>query len=264
MLRYILIFMLAMRAVNADATTFDHSQWDTLLKNNVEVREGGTATKVDYQAMARERQVLAGYLDRLAKISREQFDSWPKDEQLAFLINAYNAWTVELILTKYPDLQSIKELGSLFQSPWKKEFIPLLGEKRSLDDIEHGLIRGSGRYNDPRIHFAVNCASIGCPALSNQAYRGDILEEQLEEATALFLSDRSRNRLSDGELHISSIFKWYREDFERGWRGAATLPRFLALYKDSLGLGDAEAGKLAAGKIAIRFLDYDWKLNSMD
>jgi hypothetical protein len=256
--------MLAMRAVSADATSFDHTQWDTLLKNNVEVLEGGKATRVDYQAMTKKRQVLTDYLDRLSKISREQFDSWPKEEQLAFLINAYNAWTVELILTKYPDLESIKDLGSFFQSPWKKKFIPLLGEKRSLDDIEHGLIRGSGRYNEPRIHFAVNCASIGCPDLKKQAYRGDILEEQLEEATVLFLSDKSRNRFSDGELQISSVFKWYREDFERGWRGAATLPQFLALYKDSLGLGDAEAGKLAAGNIAIRFLDYDWKLNSTD
>jgi hypothetical protein len=208
--------------------------------------------------------VLTGYLDQLAKISREQFDSWPKDDQLAFLINAYNAWTVELILTKYPDLESIKDLGTLFQSPWKKKFIPLLGEKRSLNDIEHGLIRGSGRYNDPRIHFAVNCASIGCPALRNQAYQGDILEKQLEEATTLFLSDKSRNRLNDGELLVSSIFKWYREDFERGWRGAADLPQFLALYKNSLGLGDAEAGKLAAGNIAIGFLAYDWKLNGTD
>ncbi|GAB6193156.1 DUF547 domain-containing protein [Desulfocastanea catecholica] len=264
MLRSILILMLVMRAVSADAASFDHSQWDGLLKNNVVVYEGGKATKVDYQAMARERQVLTDYFDRLAKIRRAQFDSWPKDEQLAFLINAYNGWTVELILTRYPDLQSIKELGFLFQSPWKKEFIPLLGEKRSLDDIEHGLIRGSGRYNDPRIHFAVNCASIGCPALRNQAYRGDILDKQLEEATALFLSDRSRNRLSDGELQVSSIFKWYREDFERGWRGAATLAQFLSLYKDSLGLDDAEAGKLVAGNVAIRFLEYDWKLNSTD
>jgi hypothetical protein len=137
-----------------------------------------------------------------------------------------------------------------------------LGEKRSLNDIEHGLIRGSGRYDDPRIHFAVNCASIGCPALKNRAYRGDILEEQLEEATALFLSDKSRNRLSEGKLQISSIFKWYREDFERGWRGSTTVPQFLALYKHSLGLGDTEAGELAAGNFAITFLDYDWKLNS--
>jgi hypothetical protein len=90
------------------------------------------------------------------------------------------------------------------------------------------------------------------------------LEKQLEEATALFLSDTSRNRLSDGELQVSSIFKWYREDFERGWRDAADLPQFLALYKDSLGLSDAEAGKLTADDMDIEFLDYDWKLNSTD
>jgi hypothetical protein len=256
--------MLAMRAVSADATSFDHSHWDTLLKKNVEVHEGGKATEVDYQAVARERQVLTDYLDRLSKVSREEFDSWTKDGQLAFLINAYNAWTVELILTRYPDLESIKDLGSLFKSPWKKKFIPLLGEKRSLDDIEHGLIRGSGRYNDPRIHFAVNCASIGCPALKNEAYREDILEKQLEEATMLFLSDKSRNKMTEGKLQVSSIFKWYREDFEDGWRGATTLSQFLALFKDSLGLSDTEADELAADNITITFLDYDWKLNSVD
>ena len=91
------------------------------------------------------------------------------------MINAYNAWTVEFILTKYPDLDSIKDLGSFFNSPWDKEFIPLLGKTVSLNDIEHGLIRGSDRYNDPRIHFAVNCASIGCPALREEAYTGDKL-----------------------------------------------------------------------------------------
>jgi len=263
-LRSIFILMLVMRALSADAASFDHSQWDTLLQTNVVVHAGGKATKVDYRAMAGERQVLTDYLDRLAKISRAQFDSWPKDEQLAFLINAYNGWTVALIFTKYPDLKSIKDLGSFFQSPWKKKFIPLLGETRSLDDIEHNLIRGSGRYNDPRIHFAVNCASIGCPALKNQAYRGDILDKQLEEATILFLSDRSRNRMSEGGLQVSSIFKWYWEDFAAGWRGATTLSQFLALYKDSLGLSDTDTDELAAGNITITFLDYDWKLNSTD
>jgi hypothetical protein len=256
--------MSAFTVVAADAAVFDHSKWDALLQSNVEVHEGGTITTVDYHSMARERQVLTDYLDQLSKVSRKEFDSWTKDEQLAFLINAYNAWTVELILTQYPDLESIKDLGSFFQSPWKKKFIPLLGETRSLDDIEHNLIRGSGRYNDPRIHFAVNCASIGCPALKNEAYRADILEKQLEEATMLFLSDKSRNRMSEGELQVSSIFKWYREDFEDGWRGANTLSRFLALYQDSLGLSDTEAEKLAAGNIAIIFLDYDWKLNSVN
>jgi hypothetical protein len=265
MLRYIvLIFVLTMGAGSAHATAFDHSPWDGLLQKNVAVHDGGKATTVDYQAMATERTILTGYLGQLAQVSRTQFDSWPKDEQLAFLINAYNAWTVELILTRYPELQSIKDLGSLFQSPWQKKFLSLLWEKRSLDDLEHGLIRGSGRYNDPRMHFAVNCASIGCPALKNQAYRAEILDEQLEEATVLFLSDRTRNRLADGQLQVSSIFKWYREDFAAGWRGARSLAQFLALYKDSLGLSETESYELAAGDLAIVFLDYDWRLNAAD
>ncbi len=267
---FVLLFVLLISAFTVDAAnvansaTFDHSKWDALLQSNVVVHEGGKITTVDYQSMAKQRQVLADYLDQLSKLSREEFDSWTKDEQLAVLINAYNAWTVEFILTQYPDLESIKDLGSFFQSPWKKKFIPLLRETRSLDDIEHNLIRGSGRYNDPRIHFAVNCASIGCPALKNEAYRGDILDKQLEDATTLFLSDKTRNRMNEGELQVSSIFKWYREDFEAGWRDATTLSQFLALYKDSLGLSDTEADELVAGNIDIAFLDYDWKLNSAD
>ena len=265
MLRYfVFIAVLALSAGTAHATAFDHGPWDGLLQKNVVVHDGGKATTVDYQAMAAERTTLTGYLEQLTQVSRTQFDSWPKNEQLAFLLNAYNAWTVELILTRYPDLKSIKDLGTLFQSPWKKKFLSLLGEKRSLDDLEHGLIRGSGRYNEPRIHFAVNCASIGCPALKNQAYRAEILDEQLEEATVLFLSDRTKNRLADGKLQVCSIFKWYREDFAAGWRGATSLPQFLALYQDSLGLSETEAGELAAGNLAIVFLDYDWRLNAAD
>jgi len=262
MLRYILIGLLVMQAVPVEAAAFDHRRWDDLLKNNVQVYQGGRVTKVDYQGMASEQTELAGYLRQLSQVTRDRFDRWDKAEQLAFLINSYNAWTVDLILTRYPDLQSIKDLGSLFQSPWKKRFFFLLGEKRSLDDIEHGLIRDSGRYNDPRIHFAVNCASISCPALKNRAYRGDILEQQLEQAARLFLSEKNRNRLENGALRISSIFKWYRKDFERGWHGTATLPQFLVLYRDSLGLSKVEADALVAGMIPITFLDYDWKLNS--
>jgi hypothetical protein len=162
---------------------------------------------------------------------------------------------VELILTGYPDIESIKDLGSLFQSPWKKRFIPLLGETRTLDDIEHILIRGSGRYVEPRIHFAVNCASIGCPALRPEAYVAARLDDQVEEATRNFLADRTRNRLEDDTLYVSSIFKWYREDFEKGWRGATTLNGFIALYQQPLALGEN------ADKLDIEFLDYDWRLN---
>jgi hypothetical protein len=261
MFRIILLIVLIAAATPAHGDQFDHRQWDQLLKQHVRVLPGGVATRVDYQGMSQDRATLGRYLDRLAAFDPGEFDAWSDDQQLAFLINAYNSWTVELILTRYPDLDSIKELGSLFQSPWQKRFIPLLGKERSLDEIEHQLIRGSGRYNDPRIHFAVNCASIGCPALRAEAYRGGELQTQLAEATALFLKDRSRNRLAGQELQVSSIFKWYGEDFRKGWRKIFSLRDFLASHAQDLGLTRQQSQQLLDGKIKVRFLKYDWKLN---
>ncbi len=262
MYRIILLFSTLFLVIPAQAAEFDHSGWGALLKEHVRVLDNGTASQVDYAGLSPKRAALDEYLNKLSAVSGTDFDSWSTDEQLAFLLNAYNSWTVELILTKYPDLESIKDLGSLFQSPWKKRFIPLLGEKRSLDDIEHGLIRGSGRYNDPRIHFAANCASIGCPALRAEPYRGSDLQHQLEEATRFFLGDRSRNRMDGGVLEVSSIFKWYREDFEKGWQSVESLEQFLADHAGDLELIEEEREQLLTGKIKIEFLDYDWKLNS--
>ncbi len=238
-----------------------HAAWDDLLKKHVISLRDGQATQVDYMGFATDRNQLKKYLSLTSSITRANFDQWSKPEQLAFLINAYNAWTVDLILTAYPKLTSIKELGSLFQSPWKKRFIPLLDETRSLDDIEHGLIRGSGRYDDPRIHFAVNCASIGCPALRPEAFTAARLDAQLEEAANAFLSDKTRNRIEPGGYKVSSIFKWYREDFEKGWRGADNLAQFFALYSRAFGMDTKAANDLAAKNVSIDFLEYDWQLN---
>lgn len=216
------------------------------------------ATAVDYAGMAREHALLKGYLDRLGAVREADFRRWPKKERLAFLINAYNAWTVELVLTAWPDLDSIKDLGSLLSSPWKKRFIPLLGKTRSLDDIEHKMIRAKGVYDEPRIHFAVNCASIGCPALRPGAYTAARLDSQLADATRRFLSDRTRNRLADGRLEVSSVFKWYGEDFDR----VGGLRVFLASQSKSLGLTNVQRQSLRDGSLDIIFLDYDWRLNA--
>ena len=243
------------------AEPLNHQVWDELLQSHVVVLHSGRATQVDYASLAQERERLSAYLTQLGGVSQNQFDSWPKSEQLAFLINAYNAWTVELILRHYPSIESIRDLGSWFSSPWKQEFIPLLGATRSLDDIEHNLIRGSNRYNEPRIHFAVNCASIGCPALLPEAYTGTALEMQLDRATRSFLSDSTRNRLRGDELQVSKIFKWYGEDFERPWQGAHSLESFLALYQQELNLSEIDVARLLNGDIDIEFLDYDWGLN---
>lgn len=258
------VMILAMPCYGAD---FSHQVWDELLQKHVHVLAGGGATQLDYRGVMAERKKLSSYLHALSGLSRKEFDSWSKNEQLAFLINSYNAWTVELVLSRYPKLDSIKDLGSFFRSPWQRDFIPLFGETVGLDHIEHDLIRGSNRYKEPRIHFAVNCASIGCPALANQAYAAKNLEAQLEQATINFLSDSRRNYYRNGVLTISPIFKWYREDFERSWRGATSLQQFLALYAQALNIEDLDSGdvskKLVAGKLEIKFSDYDWQLNDL-
>lgn len=241
----------------------DHSAWQQLLERHVRLIDQGQASQVDYAGLAKDRELLASYLSSLASVRRADFTTWTAPQQLAFLINAYNAWTVELILTQYPDLDSIRELGSLFRSPWSRRFIPLLGEEVSLDYIEHELIRGPEGFGEPRIHFAVNCASIGCPALRPEAYVAERLEQQLEEATRLFLSDRSRNRLDGNTLRVSEIFDWYEEDFEKGWRGTDTAGQFLARYKDALELPQSVVAALEQGDFRIRYLDYDWNLNAI-
>lgn len=263
MLRRIILALclFASMAGLAQAEGLDNTAWDTLLKKHVRTLRNGQASEVDYAGFTADRTALQSYLASASKVTQPEFDRWSNPVQLAFLINAYNAWTVELVLTGYPGIKSIKDLGSFIQSPWKKRFIALLGETRSLDDVEHSLIRGSGRYNDPRIHFAVNCASIGCPALRMEAYVAERLNAQLEDATQMFLSDRTRNRVESDTLKVSSIFKWYRPDFEKGWRGANTLGQFLALYSGPLALNADTAIHLSAGKLGIEFLDYDWRLN---
>jgi len=258
----LMLLLGAVFAFPAQAAGFDHTTWDTLLKKHVVTLRGGQATQVDYAGFTTDRSQLKQYLAQSSGVARVDFDRWSKPEQLAFLINAYNAWTVELVLTAYPDVKSIKNLGSFLQSPWKKSFIPLLGETRSLDDVEHGLIRGSGRYDDPRIHFAVNCASIGCPALRAEAFVADRLDTQLEESAKSFLSDRTRNRLEGKALKVSSIFKWYREDFEKGWRSTSSVQQFFAVFHQSLALDADTVKRLNAGEMGIEFLDYDWRLNA--
>ncbi|MEO1082369.1 MAG: DUF547 domain-containing protein [Pseudomonadota bacterium] len=254
----LVLLILGRPALAIEAST---QSWDELLQACVHDINDGASTAVDYDCFAARRDELRRYLDSLSQVDAETFASRPRDDRLAFLINAYNAWTVELILTEWPDLDSIRDLGGLFSSPWKKEFIPLLGTTLSLDDIEHGMIRKAGSYDEPRIHFAVNCASIGCPALRREAYRGDRLEEQLEDQTLRFLGDRSRNRLRNERLEITSLFKWYGDDFSAGWRGAEDLRAFLGLYANALGLDDAAGRDLESGDLKLRFLDYDWSLN---
>lgn len=256
---------LPLLAVLPARAAFDHGHeaWNSLLKKHVRLVSGGNASRLDYAGVATERPALDAYLSSLSAVSAAEYRGWQRDEKLAFLINAYNAFTVALILGKYPALKSIRDLGSFLQSPWKKKFIRLLGETLSLDDIEHGMIRAPGVFDDPRIHAAVVCASIGCPMLRNEAFVAGRLDAQLEDGMRRFLSDRSRNRFdaARGALGVSRIFDWYHDDFEQGRRGFDSLQATFARYAPQLAESAGDQARIRKGGYALEFLDYDWRLN---
>ena len=253
--------------VRAQSPGFDHSHavWTALLRKHVRLVRGGQATQVAYAGFKADRAALKAYLDSLSAVSAAAFAGWTKAERQAFLTNAYNGFTVELILTRYPDLKSIKDLGSLLSSPWKPKWIALLGNQVSLDDIEHAMLRKRGEYDDPRVHFAVNCASIGCPALREEAFVAARLDAQMDEQTLRFMSDRARNRYNAqrGRLEVSKIFDWYGEDFRLGHRGIGSLQSFAARYADQLADASTDRERIRAGGVDIAFTDYDWALNDI-
>ena len=266
MLRLFLTIILLISNGLAIAFDHKHSIWDGLLKRHVVLIDGGVSSQVDYAGLQKQHKVLGSYLKGLSAVSKQEYGRWSKAEQLAFLINAYNAFTVELVLSGYPGIKSIKDLGSIFQSPWKKRFFTLLGEKRYLDDVEHQMIRRKGVFDEPRIHFAVNCASIGCPMLLKESYKAKTLDTQLDDVTRRFLSDRSRNHydIKRGRLSVSKIFKWYREDFESGYKGYTSLHTFFKKYAGQVSGSSRDAQKLlATGDYQIKYLDYDWRLNDL-
>lgn len=219
----------------------DNSIYADLLKKYV---KNGV---VDYRGFKQEEVKLDKYLTILAQVKPDQL---PRDEQFAFYINLYNAWTVKLILTEYPGVESIKDLGSILKSPWKKKIARLKGEVITLDDIEHSILRP--RFKDPRVHFAVNCASKGCPPLRSEPYLGSTLDQQLNNSTATFLNDPLQNYLKEGELYVSKIFKLFNDDFNNG-----VYNFFLKYARSDL---KKELHKLG-GNIKIQYLDYDWSLN---
>jgi len=149
-------------------------------------------------------------------------------------------------------IESVWDLGRIFSNPFKERTIALFGGQVSLDDIEHDFLRK--RFRDPRVHYAVNCASVSCPMLREEAYAAERLERQLDEQAERFLSDRSRNRTAAGRLEVSKIFEWYREDFE-------PLPAYLGRYARFLSGDAAEQVRITQGTLPIVFLEYDWSLN---
>jgi len=238
----------------ACSQAFDHSHqaWDALLKKHVAVLDHGKASQLRYAGMARDRAALKGYLEKVSAVKDAEFERWTAPQQMAFLINAYNAFMVEKILTRYPDIKSVWDFGKLFGNPFKDRFFTLLQQPFSLDGIEHETLRK--RFREPRVHYALNCASVGCPMLREEAYVGPRLERQLEEQAVRFLSDRSRNRLAGTKLEVSRIFDWYKEDFE-------PRPAYFARYAKLLSNDAAGQQLIAGGGATLSFLEYDWALN---
>lgn len=236
--------------------------WQSLLHRHVQVIDNGHASRVDYAGLLREKSQLDDYVASLSRVTRDRFNAWSRSQQMAFLINAYNAYTVELVLTRWPRLQSIRNIGSWLEKPWEIRFFSLLGTRRNLDDIE-GLLRDRRKFADPRVHFAINCASIGCPMLQPFAYTGDRLDAQLRTATRDFLSDRDRNRYDPdhGLLKVSRIFDWYGADFESS--RFHSVRDFLATHAAVLADTPSARARIRLKQVPISFLSYDWALNDV-
>lgn len=209
-----------------------HESWDVLVKEFV--KKNGN---VDYRGFKGKETDLKKYIDYLASFTPSV--SWSQNEKLAYYINLYNAGTVALILEHYP-VESIKDI----KSPWGKARLRIGDDAVSLGHIENRILR---KMNEPRIHFAINCASLSCPKLLNEAYTADKMEKQLQAATVNFINDPGKNKITESSLELSAIFKWYKSDFTE----KRSLITYLQPYTKISLMKDAK----------ISYLSYDWRLN---
>ncbi|OIP84931.1 MAG: hypothetical protein AUK44_00985 [Porphyromonadaceae bacterium CG2_30_38_12] len=227
-----LLFFLTQVLV-AQNSSVSHEKWDAFLKNHV-----NAVGQVNYKEIKKNSAELEGYLKVLE--SAQPTKSWTKNESKAYWINAYNAFTVKLIVDNYP-LKSIKDIGS----PWDKKFIKLANKIYTLNDIENKILRP--QYQDARIHFAIVCAAKSCPILRNKAYFPATLDKQLDESAKLFLSDTSRNKISVSKIEISEIFTWFNSDFTKNMKLIAYLNQFSPVK--------------IASNAKITNITYNWTLN---
>ena len=237
----ILLCMAGITSTGRASTPVDHTIFKNLLMKYV--KHG----VVDYQGFKNEEARLDQYLLVLENTDTKTLD---RNEQFAFFINAYNAWTIKLILSKYPGIKSIKDIGGLFQKPWSIKIARIDGQAITLDDIEHKILRP--RFKDPRVHFAINCAARSCPPLQSEPFTGAELDSQLDQATEAFINDPTNNRLEGQTLLVSKIFKWFKEDFNNDIVGF-----FLKNGNEGLVKGIESSQQ----KIKIEYLHYDWSLN---
>ncbi len=246
--------------LKADPKAFDqnHTKWGKVLSNYVV--ETNKTTKVKYFDLIKNPSDLNSYLKDVSAVSAADYATWNEKQKLAFLFNSYNAFTMKLIiqeLEKSNDLKSIKKIGGLFGNPWKIKFFNFLGKESFLDEIEQDIARKD--FDEPRMHFAFNCASIGCPSLQKIPFTETSLENMLDNGVRNFLSDQNRNELNKSKhtLNLSSILKWYKDDFENS-KKLGPINKFLATY---FPFSESEKKAFLAGKYNIKYLDYDWNLN---
>jgi len=221
-----------------------HQEFDLLLKKYVSA-DG----KVNYQGFKKDSVLLNSYLRLLSNTPPDE-KNWTAQEQMAYWINAYNAFTIKLIIQYYP-LKSIKDIGSKIQipfinTPWDIKFIRIGKENMDLNNIEHGILRK--KFDDPRIHMALVCASKSCPILLNEAYVSEKLDQQLIKQTKAFLADPFRNKISAEKPQLSMIFYWYGMDFNKKGGSVASFVNTYSAIKINT-------------KAKIAYLEYDWGLN---
>ena len=217
----------------------DHSLWDSVLTMHVD-----SHGLFDYVGLIQNTDDFEVYILKLS--SNPPSRDWSRNEQLAYWINAYNAFTVKIIIDHWP-VQSIKDIAGntpMINSVWDLKFFNIGNQPFDLNTIEHDILRK--QLSEPLIHFAINCASISCPVLRNEAYSASNLDMQLQQQTRLFLKDKSKNVIDESTLAISPIFKWFQEDFG----GRDGVREFISRYADHI-----------PGSTSIQYTDYDWRLN---
>ena len=237
----------------ASIARIDHSDWDLILKSYVRPGPDGVNRFAYSRLAAEDATQLHRYVDRLTAIPISQFN---RREQLAYWINFYNALTIQVVATHYP-IASIREIdlggGGFSGGPWAKKLVAVEGEDLSLNDIEHRILRPI--WQDPRIHYAVNCASIGCPNLRRSAYEGDTVNRVLESATRNYINNPRGVSIQDGDLVVSSLYVWFRPDF--GDSDAAILEHLRRYAGPTL-------KSSLDGRETFSDHRYDWGLNGTD
>ena len=234
----------------SNAEAFDFSDWDGLVKKYVAIknRDGVSFNAFDYGSLKTD-PIFSNLVTRLNSFPLEKLQS--REAKLAFWINVYNIFAAKMITDNFP-IESIKDVGSFFSPVWKRPAGKVGGKERTLNDIEHEILR---KMNEPRIHVAIVCASISCPDIRLESYAGDKLGDQLDDQMKMFLSSREKGMRLDekkNRVYLSRIFKWFAEDFES--RGGVL--KFISQY-----ITHEQRKGLNKSKIKISYLDYNWKVN---